>query len=259
MTVTKRLIDDLDLNQPKAKLWKSEMALARMAFAENKLADASRLIHKAMEMSGELKEHDFAKGICHLGLALIAEANKKAKDAEHEFEKAINTGRSDRDAQHLALLGVALRHYANFAWDQNDKKKAEHLLEESYKVLQDAGVDAAYHLALSICDLSAVYITQGQSTKAQSLLPTAIEILQNLVESADDVDYSRASFLFEATMTSPEEEEFMTLWQNNVTKMQYQTGLKHPFFVRVLNRIGRTAKDAGNQDLIDMLGKIFSK
>ena len=258
MTVKKRLIDELDMAQPKAKIWKSEMALARMSLAEGKLNDASRLLHKSLEISKELNEHDFATGVCELGLAILAEQRKDSKEAHHHFDKAINFGRRESEEKYAALLGVALRHHANLFWDEGDTRRAKEMLEESQRVLQEHASQGDYHLALTICDLAAVSIAEGDQEKASGLLPTVVEYLGSVVETPDDVDYRRAIFLFDLAISKPEEDEFFQLWKDNATKMQYQTGAKHPYLIRVLTRFARTAKKAGRQDLTENLAGVFS-
>lgn len=257
MTIKKRLIDDMDLSQVSAKKWKSEVALARMALAENKLTDASRLLHKAYELSAELKEHEYARGVCELGFAIVAERQKKSSDAHKHFERCIAVARQGGDESHDALLGVALRHYANALLDEGQIDEAEQHLEESVNVLQKHGVTTAYYLALSVCDLAGVKLIRREYEKAQAMLPTAIEILGALTDS-EDADYMRATFIFDVANNKPEEEEFFGLWQTNATKMQYQLGSKHPFFVRVLNRFAGAAKKAGRDDLIQQAAGIFA-
>lgn len=257
MTIKKRLIDDLDLSQISAKKWKSELSLARMALAENKLADASRLLHKAYELSAELNERDYARGVCELGMAVVEVHQKKTSDAHRHFEKAISIARQGGDEAHDALLGVALRHYANALLDEGQLDQAEQHLEESVSVLQKHGVTTAYYLALSVCDLAGVKLIRREFETAQAMLPTAIEILGALTDS-EDADYMRATFIFDVANNKPEEEEFFELWQANATKMQYQLGSKHPFLVRVLNRFAGAAKKAGRDDLIQQAGGIFS-
>lgn len=257
MTVQKRLIDDIDLSQISAKRWKSEVGLARMAIAESKLTDASRLLHKALELSSELNERDYARGVCELGLGIVCLHQNNDKDAHKHFDRAVNIARSNSDEKHDALLGVVLRHYANAMLDEHNLQQAEEYLEESIKVLQKHGVTTAYYLALSVCDYAAIQIIKGEVEQAQKMLPSAIEILGTLSDP-EDADYVRASFIFEVATSKPEENEFLELWQASATKLQYQLGSKHPYLIRVLNRFAGAAKKAGRDDLIKQTGSFFA-
>jgi tetratricopeptide (TPR) repeat protein len=256
VSIDKRLIDAVNLDDPQAKRWKSDISVARMAYADGKLKDAERIMYRALEVAKQLKERSFAVGTCHLGLAVVCTNTDRNQEAKKHFEAALKEAKGT-DVPSQELRGVTLHYYGLLAWDENNLGEARRMLEESMEILRDAGSPAAYFLALTLCDLSALTMEEGDFAGAQPLIKSAIEIL-SVVENIESSDYVKACTLFEANAAKVDEAEFLELWLSGATKVQYQLGSTHPELVRSLNRFAKMAQKLSKQDLLDEARQRFT-
>lgn len=252
---TDHYIEQKEANKESSKLrlWKAEIATARMAFSESNFKDAERLVLKAMNISDELEESRLAKGVCHFELGMIYGCSARKPQGLKEFDKAISIASETNDVGGKILGGLARIHQARIYFDLNENKRAVELLRQAIKVLNEAGNDAAgLHIATALCDLGGLYLSEGNYEDARPVLKEA-RLLTTLLVGSDSPAYLRAVGFDDIANSDPS--EAYALWITAAARARYQTGAKHPMLQSAITRLSRIAKQSGRSE--ELLAEIY--
>jgi tetratricopeptide (TPR) repeat protein len=256
MTTNKHLIDSISSDDPKNKIWKSRMAVARMAYHEGQFKDAEHLLALLLEQSKELKESTFATASTYCGLGAVCAATNRIEQAQKYYELGLNLVQASRDKADSELCAVILRFQANLLWDKDDLSGAQRNLERSVELLTAVGENGEHLLALSLCDLSFLHIIANRLDLAKPLIAKAMSIISRTSE-AGSADYLRADMIYQLSIPGLDQESKYNIFLDTAIKEQYQLGSHNPHLVRALARFAVSAKESGRTDLIDLAKEHF--
>lgn len=261
--VKKRIVDVLESQDSKTRIWKSSFVAGRMAYEEGKLREAltamTRTLHRAKAIPVS-HERQFAEATTHMGLGAIELAAGKTKQSREHLDRAISVARTSKEKAFQELYGISLRFYADSFVDSDDQNytRAEELLLESIEILEDLGTDAALFLADSISDLCALYVMQDKYDKVEDYIGTAITIYRTVV-GIEDLNYYRSVTLHKIASKEVEEEaDVEEIVENALTQSAYQASLKHPHLLRFAKRYCHYLEQKGDKENLERLHAKFN-
>jgi tetratricopeptide (TPR) repeat protein len=232
--VKKKILEAIESNDVKTKRWRQTFGAARMAYDVGEFRQAESLLARANEMSHELPERSFAENATHIGTAAVLLATGRAPAAKAQLEKTINSLGNYSDNKHEELAGVAMRFLAQALAETGDVRGAEKTLQKSVELLKRLGPDASVQYAYSLCDLCGVYLAEQRYSEAEQNITKAMLIMNNVL-GPDAPEYQRADMIY-AVCSPMTPETRMEVVEDNIAKMEYFFGGKHPNIARALNR-----------------------
>lgn len=256
MTANKHLIDSISSDDPKNKIWKSRMAVARMAYHDGQFKDAEHLLMLLLEQSKELKDSNFATASTYCGLGAVCAATQRTEQAQKYYDLGLNLVQGSKDKADSELCAVILRFQANLLWDLDDFAGAQHKLEQSVALLTAVGEPGEHLLALSLCDLSFLQIIANRLDLAQPLIGKAMGIISRTYEPGS-AEYLRADMIYQLSIPGIDQESKYNIFLDTAIKEQYQLGSHNPHLVRALARFAAAAKESGRADLIEIAKEHF--
>lgn len=222
--------------------WRMMFSAARMAYETAEFHQAESLMMRAAEVAQQLPEKSFAVPATEIGCCAVLLATRRTKEAAKRLEHAKSTLEA-----HQELLAVAMRFHAQALLDRNEMPEAERELQQSIEILKKIGADASVQLAYSLSDLCGLYLTQGRHTDAETSILGAMKILSGIM-GTDNADYVRADMIYQLCLPLQPETRILAT-SDNLEKMEYAFGEKHPNITRAVNRYmahleerGETAK-----------------
>lgn len=241
--IKKKITESITETDPKSRRWKSLFAAGRMAYETGEFRQAASLLARSRELANELKQHSFAANASDIGLAAIALAEGKPRDAASKLQKIIDKLRGNTDNEHKELLATALRFHAEAILETGDAREAENELKESIVILQELGAPACVQLAYTLCDLCGLYLTQNRISEAEEYITTAMKLLF-VVLGPESPEFSRADMIYAVCQMK---EEPLEMVSDGIDHMEYMFGDKHPNVKRAINRYRKVLKERGDE------------
>jgi len=243
----KRITEAVTSTDALTKRWKMMFSAARMAYETAEFHQAESLMTRAAEVAHQLTEKSFAEPATEIGCCAILIATRRTKEAAKRLEHAKSELASHHDDSHQELLAVAMRFHAQALADRNELPEAERELQQSVEILKKLGPDASVQMASSLSDLCGLYLLQGRHSDAETSILSAMKILSSNL-GPENADYVRADMIYQLCLPLQADSR-LEATADNLQKMEYAFGEKHPNITRAVNRYmahlherGETAK-----------------
>jgi len=251
----KTIIEAIASTDLKSRRWRSTFATARLAYEAGEPRQAETLLARALEMTHEMPERNFAEASTVIGSAAVLLAQHRSREAGARLRKIISKLEGNPDPLFKELLAVALRFNAQALADANDEREAEKELKRSAQILKELGDDAIVQLAYTLSDLCGLYLVQGRLSEAETQITRALRII-NRTLGPDTGEYKRADMIYQYCLPVTDETRTATAF-DGMRKMQYSFGGKHPNVDRALHRYMKVLVDRGDHARIEEAKREF--